>query len=107
MILIQKSAGLVNERGSFLLNPRPEASEPAVRRAVHFAGNLRALRDPKPRFPDSVWLAHLTRPLRTADRYAAQRPRSAKRAARSGKRPGRASRPETERASCRNGSPPT
>ena len=54
MILIKKSAGLVNERGSFLLNPRPEASEPAVRRAVHFAGNLRALRDPKPRFPDSV-----------------------------------------------------
>ena len=54
MILILKNAGLVNERGSFLLNPRPEASEPAVRRAVHFAGNLRALRDPKPRFPDSV-----------------------------------------------------
>ena len=54
MILIKKSAGLVNERKSFLLNPRPEASEPAVRRAVHFAGNLRALRDPKPRFPDSV-----------------------------------------------------
>ena len=54
MILIKKSAGLVNERGSFLLNPRPEASEPAVRRAPHFAGNLRALRDPKPRFPDSV-----------------------------------------------------
>ena len=54
MILIKKIAGFVNERGSFLLNPRPEASEPAVRRAVHFAGNLRALRDPKPRFPDSV-----------------------------------------------------
>ena len=54
MILIKKSAGLVNERGSFLLNPRLEASEPAGRRAVHFAGNLRALRDLKPRFPDSV-----------------------------------------------------
>ena len=45
MILIKKNVGLVNERGSFLLNPRPEASEPAVRRAVHFACNLRALRD--------------------------------------------------------------
>ena len=54
MILIKKSVGLVNERGSFLLNPGPEASEPAVRRAVHFGGNLHALRDPKPRFPDSV-----------------------------------------------------
>ena len=54
MILIKKSVGLVNERGSFLLNPRPEASEPAVRRAVHFAGNLRALRDLEPRFPDRV-----------------------------------------------------
>ena len=54
MISIKKSAGLVNERGSFLLNPGPEASEPAVRRAVHVGGSLRALRDPKPRFPDSV-----------------------------------------------------
>ena len=54
MILIKKSAGLVNERGGFLLNPRPEASEPAVRRAPHFAGKLHALCDPKPRFPDSV-----------------------------------------------------
>ena len=54
MILIKKTAGFVNERRSFLLNPRPEASEPAVRRAVHFAGKLRALRDPKPRFRDSV-----------------------------------------------------
>ena len=54
MILIKKSVGLFNERGSFLLNPRPEASEPAVRRAVHFAGNFRALRGPTPRFPDSV-----------------------------------------------------
>ena len=54
MILIKKNAGLVNERGGFLPNPRPEASEPAVRRAPHFAGNLHALRDPKPRFPDRV-----------------------------------------------------
>ena len=54
MISIKKSVGLVNERGSFLPNPRPEASQPAVRRAPHFAGKLRALRDPKPRFPDTV-----------------------------------------------------
>ena len=54
MISIKKSAGLVNERGSFLVNPGPEPSEPAVRRAAHFAGNLCVLRDPKPRFPDSV-----------------------------------------------------
>ena len=53
MISIKKSAGLVNERGRVLLNPRPEASEPVVRRAPPFAGKLRALRDPKPRFPDS------------------------------------------------------
>ena len=56
MILIKKSAGFVNERGSFLLTPRLEASEAAVRRAVHFAGNLRALRDLEPRFPD--WVGH-------------------------------------------------
>ena len=54
MIFIKKTAGFVNERRSFLVNPRLEASEPAGRRAVHFAGNLRALRDLKPRFPDSV-----------------------------------------------------
>ena len=54
MILIKKIVGFVNESKSFLLNPRLEASEPAGRRAVHFAGNLRALRDPKPLFPDSV-----------------------------------------------------
>ena len=54
MILTQKSAGLVNERRGFLLNPSPEASKPAVRRPVQFAGNLRASGDPKPRFPDSV-----------------------------------------------------
>ena len=54
MILIKKTAGFVNESKSFLLNPRPEASEPAVRRAVHFAGNLRALRGPTPRFHDSI-----------------------------------------------------
>ena len=54
MIFTRKSNGLVNETEGFKVNPGPEASEPAVRRAVHFAGNLRALRDPKPRFPDSV-----------------------------------------------------
>ena len=31
MISTKKSYGLVNETGSFLVNPGPEASEPAVR----------------------------------------------------------------------------
>ena len=51
MISIKKSAGLVNEKKTFLINPSPEVSEPAVRRATHFARNLHAFRDPKPRFP--------------------------------------------------------
>ena len=35
MILNKKSAGLVNERGGFLLNPGPEPSEPAAVEASH------------------------------------------------------------------------
>ena len=54
MILKRKSDGLATEAGSFMVNPHPEASEPAVWRAAQFGSNLHALRDPTPRFPDRV-----------------------------------------------------